>query len=106
MILDDGGATAFCRVIRGKNQKGKAQTPQSKFLTPDFPAEKEGALENWWWKAKPDVFNHNPGNGCSNYLRLVRRWRALFPFHPGLLQRVKELDQKFFTKSGIMGWPW
>jgi lipoic acid synthetase len=68
-------------------------------LTPDFIRCDDKVLETVV-AAKPDVFNHN--------LETVPR---LYPeVRPGaryfhslrLLQRVKELDPKMFTKSGIM----
>ena len=50
--------------------------------------------------AKPDVFNHNLETVPSNYLTV--RPGARYFHSIRLLQRVKELDPRIFTKSGIM----
>jgi lipoic acid synthetase len=94
--LDDGGADHFAKTIRAIREASPNTTIE--VLTPDF-LRKDGALEVVV-EARPDVFNHN--------LETVPR---LYPsVRPGaryfhslrLLDRVKELDPKMFTKSGIM----
>ncbi|HRK19696.1 MAG TPA: lipoyl synthase, partial [Hyphomicrobiaceae bacterium] len=67
-------------------------------LTPDF-LRKDGALEIVV-EARPDVFNHNLETVPSLYLRI--RPGARYYHSLRLLQRVKDLDPKMFTKSGIM----
>jgi lipoic acid synthetase len=67
-------------------------------LTPDF-LRKDGALETVL-AARPDVFNHNLETVPSLYLTV--RPGARYFHSIRLLQRVKELDPKMFTKSGVM----
>ena len=67
-------------------------------LTPDF-LRKDGALERVV-EARPDVFNHNLETVPSRYLTV--RPGARYFHSVRLLQQVKELDPKMFTKSGIM----
>jgi lipoyl synthase len=94
--LRDGGAEHFAATIRAIRAAAPGTTIE--ILTPDF-LRKEGALEVVV-AARPDVFNHN--------LETVPR---LYPgIRPGaryyhslrLLDRVKQLDNSIFTKSGIM----
>ena len=95
--LDDGGAAHFAQTIRAIRHRAPGTTIE--VLTPDFLRCAPAALEIVV-AAKPDVFNHN--------LETVPR---LYPeVRPGaryfhslrLLQRVKELDPRIFTKSGVM----
>jgi lipoic acid synthetase len=94
--LDDGGADHFAQVIRAI----RAKCPQTtiEVLTPDF-LRKDGALETVV-EARPDVFNHNIETVPSLYLTV--RPGARYFHSIRLLQRVKELDPRMFTKSGIM----
>jgi lipoyl synthase len=94
--LDDGGAGHFAAVIRAI----RARSPETtiEVLTPDF-LRKDGALEIVV-EAKPDVFNHNLETVPSLYLTV--RPGARYFHSVRLLQRVKELDPRMFTKSGIM----
>jgi lipoic acid synthetase len=94
--LSDGGARHFAEVIRAI----RACTPPTtiEVLTPDF-LRKEGALETVL-AARPDVFNHNLETVPSLYLTV--RPGARYFASLRLLQRVKELDPRIFTKSGIM----
>ncbi|MCP8938181.1 lipoyl synthase [Alsobacter sp. SYSU M60028] len=94
--LADGGAEHFARVIRAI----RATSPKTtiEVLTPDF-LRKEGALE-LVVAARPDVFNHNLETVPSKYLTV--RPGARYFHSIRLLQRVKELDDSIFTKSGIM----
>ncbi len=94
--LPDGGAAHFAAVIRAIRAAAPATTIE--VLTPDF-LRKSGAAEIVI-EAGPDVFNHN--------LETVPR---LYPtIRPGaryyqslrLLDRVKSLDPRIFTKSGLM----
>jgi lipoic acid synthetase len=94
--LDDGGAAQFVEVIRRVNAISPGTTLE--ILTPDFKG-KPGAIERIV-EARPDVFNHN--------LETVPR---LYPsIRPGaryftsleLLYRVKRIDERMFTKSGLM----
>lgn len=94
--LPDGGAGHFAAVIAAIREKSPHTTIE--VLTPDF-RHKAGALEIVV-AAKPDVFNHNLETVPGNYLKI--RPGARYFHSLRLLQRVKELDSKMFTKSGIM----
>jgi lipoic acid synthetase len=94
--LDDGGAAHFAAVIRAIRAQAAATTIE--VLTPDF-LRKGGAVETVV-AARPDVFNHNLETVPSHYL-MVRPGARYFA-SVRLLQRVKELDPRLFTKSGIM----
>jgi lipoic acid synthetase len=94
--LDDGGAGHFAAVIAALRASAPGTTVE--VLTPDF-LRKEGAVDAVV-AAGPDVYNHN--------LETVPR---LYPtVRPGaryfaslrLLARVKEIDRRMFTKSGLM----
>ena len=94
--LDDGGAQHFVNTIQDIRELSPGTSIE--ILTPDF-LRKNGAIEKVI-ASKPDVFNHN--------LETVPR---LYPsvrpgaryFHSlNLLRKVKEVDNKIFTKSGIM----
>src|SRR5256714_12533070 len=94
--LADGGAEHFARTIRAI----RARCPQTtiEVLTPDF-LRKDGAVEQVV-TARPDVFNHNLETVPSKYLTV--RPGARYFASIRLLQQVKEIDPKMFTKSGIM----
>ena len=94
--LDDGGAAHFAAVIRAI----RARCPQTtiEVLTPDF-LRKDGAAEIVV-AARPDVFNHNLETVPAKYLTV--RPGARYFASIRLLQRVKEIDPRMFTKSGIM----
>ena len=94
--LPDGGAQHFADVIHAIRRACPGTTIE--ILTPDF-LRKDGALETVV-AAKPDVFNHNLETVPSLYLKI--RPGARYFHSLRLLQRVKELDPKMFTKSGIM----
>ncbi len=94
--LPDGGAAHFAAVIRAI----RVRTPETviEVLTPDF-LRKDGAVETVV-AARPDVFNHNLETVPSLYLTV--RPGARYFASLRLLQRVKELDPRVFTKSGVM----
>jgi len=94
--LDDGGALHFVRVIREIRKASPATTIE--VLTPDF-LRKDGAVE-MVVEAGPDVFNHNLETVPALYLTV--RPGARYFHSLRLLQRVKEIDARLFTKSGIM----
>ncbi len=94
--LADGGAGHFAAVIRAIRARSPDTTIE--VLTPDF-LRKDGALEKVV-EARPDVFNHNLETVPSLYLTV--RPGARYFHSIRLLQRVKEMDPKMFTKSGIM----
>lgn len=94
--LDDGGARHFADVIRAVRKRSPQTTIE--VLTPDF-LRKAGAVEKVV-EAQPDVFNHNLETVPSKYLTV--RPGARYFHSIRLLQQVKELDPRMFTKSGIM----
>ncbi len=94
--LDDGGAEHFAKVVAAIRSASPNTTIE--VLTPDF-LRKQGALEVVV-AAKPDVFNHNLETVASKYLEV--RPGARYFHSIRLLQRVKEIDPKIFTKSGMM----
>jgi lipoic acid synthetase len=94
--LADGGAQHFADVIRAIRARCVSTTIE--VLTPDF-LRKDGAAETVV-AARPDVFNHNLETVPSRYLTV--RPGARYFHSLRLLQRVKELDPKMFTKSGLM----
>jgi lipoyl synthase len=94
--LPDGGAQHFADVIDAIRVRCPDTTIE--VLTPDF-LRKNGAIETVM-AARPDVFNHNLETVPSRYLSV--RPGARYFHSVRLLQRVKELDPRMFTKSGIM----
>jgi lipoic acid synthetase len=94
--LDDGGARHFAETIGAIRDACPSTTIE--VLTPDF-LRKDGALDVVV-AARPDVLNHNLETVPSRYLNV--RPGARYFHSVRLLQRVKELDPKMFTKSGIM----
>ena len=95
--VEDGGAEHFAQTIRAIRHRSPKTTIE--ILTPDFlkcdPSVLETVVE-----ARPDVFNHNLETvpGLYPTVRPGARY-----FHSlRLLQRVKEMDPRMFTKSGIM----
>lgn len=94
--LPDGGADHFAQTIRAIRAACPGTTIE--VLTPDF-LRKEGALERVV-EAAPDVFNHNLETVPSLYVTV--RPGARYFHSLRLLQRVKELDPRIFTKSGLM----
>jgi lipoic acid synthetase len=95
--LPDGGAGQFVKVIEALRQHAPNTTIE--ILTPDFRNKARQAVETIV-AAGPDVYNHN--------LETVPR---LYPtIRPGaryyhslrLLDQVKSLNDRIFTKSGVM----
>lgn len=94
--LPDGGASQFVKCI--ENIRFKSPQTTIEILTPDF-LRKDGAIEKVV-KAKPDVFNHNIETVPSLY-NIIRPGARYFQ-SLWLLKKVKEIDPKMFTKSGLM----
>ncbi len=94
--LPDGGAGHFVRSIEAIRRA--APETSVEVLTPDF-RRKPGAAEAVA-AARPDVYNHN----VETVPRLYRRVRpgASYRESLGLLARVKEVEPRIFTKSGLM----
>src|SRR5215471_16671810 len=94
--LPDGGAKHFAAVIGAI--RARSPTTTIEVLTPDF-LRKDGAIETVV-AARPDIFNHNLETVPSKYLTV--RPGARYFHSIRLLQRVKELDPRMFTKSGVI----
>ena len=94
--LDDGGAEHFVNTI--KDIKSLSPNTSIEILTPDF-LRKDGALEKVI-EAKPDVFNHNLETVPRLYTSV--RPGARYFHSLNLLSKVKDINPKIFTKSGIM----
>ena len=94
--LDDGGAEHFVNTI--KDIKSLSPNTSIEILTPDF-LRKDGALEKVI-DAKPDVFNHNLETVPRLYTSV--RPGARYFHSLNLLSKVKDIEPKIFTKSGIM----
>jgi lipoic acid synthetase len=95
--LEDGGADHFAQTIRAVRKQSPDTTIE--ILTPDFLKCEDRILETVV-RAKPDVFNHNLETVPGLYPKV--RPGARYFHSLRLLQRVKELDNSMFTKSGIM----
>jgi lipoyl synthase len=94
--LPDGGAEHFYRCVLAVRDKTRAAV---EVLTPDFLG-KPGAIERIV-KAAPEVFNHNTETAPRLY-REVRGRKSDYRWTLELLRRVKKLDPRIKTKSGLM----
>ena len=94
--LEDGGAEHFSKIILETRKMNKQTTIE--VLTPDFL--RKGDSYKKVVNANPDVFNHNIETVPSLYLK-VRPGSRYFA-SIDLLKSVKTINQKIFTKSGIM----
>ncbi len=94
--LPDGGAEHFYRcVLAVRNRTGATV----EVLTPDF-VHCRGAIRRVV-EAGPEVFNHNTETVPRLYRR-VRGPRSDYRWTLELLARVKRIDPKLRTKSGLM----
>jgi len=94
--LEDGGADHFSKVISETRKINKNTTIE--VLTPDFL--RKGNAYKKVVNAAPDVFNHNIETVPSLY-RKVRPGSKYFA-SIDLLKSAKKINNKIFTKSGIM----
>jgi len=94
--LDDGGAHHFSKVIKEIRKINCNTTIE--VLTPDFLRKGDSYIKVV--EAEPDVFNHNIETVPALY-RAVRPGSRYFA-SVNLLKKVKEINKKIFTKSGIM----
>ena len=94
--LEDGGADHFSKVILETRKFNKNTTIE--ILTPDF-LRKGDAYKKVAY-ANPDVFNHNIETVPSLYKQARPGSRYLESVN--LLKSVKQINNKIFTKSGIM----
>lgn len=94
--LPDAGGEHFYQCVKAVREKTGASV---EVLTPDFihnPAGLERVVE-----AAPEVFNHNTETVPRLYRR-VRGPKSDYRWTLELLRRVKELNPKIKTKSGLM----
>ena len=94
--LFDGGSNHFYEVIietRKKNPNTSIEV-----LTPDFL--RKGVAYKKVLEAHPDVFNHNIETVPSLYKKV--RPGAKYLESLELLKKVKKINKKVFTKSGLM----
>jgi len=94
--LSDGGAAHFAQTVYEIRRQSPTTTIE--ILTPDFL--RKGGAEREVIESRPDVFNHNLETVPRLYLSI--RPGARYYASLRLLERVKEIDSRLFTKSGIM----
>ena len=94
--LNDGGAEHFSKVIKETRKLNKNTTIE--VLTPDFL--RKGKAYKKVVEANPDVFNHNIETVPSLYLKVRPGSRYFASLE--LLKSTKKINNKIFTKSGIM----
>ena len=94
--LKDGGSNHFFQVINQTRKTNPNTTIE--VLTPDFL--RKGEAYKKVLEANPDVFNHNIETVPSLYLKVRPGSRYFASLE--LLKNAKKINQKVFTKSGIM----
>ncbi|MCH8274554.1 MAG: lipoyl synthase [Armatimonadetes bacterium] len=94
--LADGGSTQFAETIRALHNR----LPHTivEVLTPDFKGDR-GCIKTVC-DASPEIYNHNVET--VRRLQTVVRPQAKYERSLGVLETVKEIDEKIYTKSGIM----
>ena len=94
--LKDGGAEHFSKVINETKKLNSNTTIE--VLTPDFL--RKGEAYKKVIEGDPDVFNHNIETVPSLYLKVRPGSRYFSSLQ--LLRSAKKINNKIFTKSGIM----
>ena len=94
--LKDGGSNHFFEVINQTRKTNPNTTIE--VLTPDFL--RKGDAYKKVLEANPDVFNHNIETVPSLYLKVRPGSRYFSSLE--LLKNAKKINNKVFTKSGIM----
>ncbi len=94
--LEDGGAKHFANVILETRKLNPKTTIE--VLTPDFL--RKGDSYKVVVESNPDVFNHNIETVPSLYKKV--RPGSKYSGSIDLLKSAKEMNNKIFTKSGIM----
>lgn len=94
--LPDGGADHFYRTVLAVREQTGATV---EVLTPDFIHHRQGV--DRVVAAEPEVFNHNTETVPRLY-REVRGRKSDYGWTLGLLRRVKQLNPRIKTKSGLM----
>jgi lipoyl synthase len=94
--LKDQGATQFAKTVEALHRANPLTIVE--ILTPDFRARED--LIKIVTDSKPDIYNHNVET--VERLHTVVRPQAKYERSLRVLEMVKELDPKIYTKSGIM----
>ena len=94
--LEDGGASHFKNVVIETKKNNPNTTIE--VLTPDFL--RKGNSYEKVLESNPDVFNHNIETVPSLYLQV--RPGSRYYASIKLLENVKKIQPKIFTKSGLM----
>ena len=94
--LKDEGAEQFARTIRAIHHTNPYVIVE--ILTPDFKAKPE--LVQIVVDASPEIYNHNVET--IERLHTVVRPQAKYARTLRLLEMVKEMDSRIYTKSGLM----
>ena len=94
--LTDGGANHFSKVIKEVRKVNENTTIE--VLTPDFL--RKGDAYKKVVNAHPDVFNHNIETVPSLYKKV--RPGSKYEASINLLRSAKKINNKIFSKSGIM----
>lgn len=94
--LKDEGAAQFAQTIRALHNRIPEVIVE--VLTPDFKAKTD--LIKIVTDAQPEIYNHNIET--VERLSTIVRPQAKYRRSLQVLERVKELDSKIYTKSGIM----
>lgn len=94
--LKDEGAGHFAKTVEALHRKTPGLIVE--ILTPDFKAKRE--LIELVCKSGPEIFNHN----IETIARLQRvvRPQAKYERSMRVLEMVKEIDSRIYTKSGLM----
>ena len=94
--MEDGGAEHFYQCVLAVRKKTGATV---EVLTPDFVTCKDALARVV--EAAPEVFNHNTETVPRLY-RIVRGPKSDYRWTLEMLRRVKEMNPKILTKSGLM----
>lgn len=94
--LKDEGAAQFAQTIRALHNRIPEVIVE--VLTPDFKAKAD--LIKIVTDAHPEIYNHNVET--VERLSTIVRPQAKYRRSLQVLQKVKELDERIYTKSGIM----
>jgi lipoyl synthase len=94
--LPDEGAAQFARTIEELHKANPLAIVE--VLTPDFKGKKH--LIKTVTDARPEIYNHNIET--IERLHTIVRPQAKYHRTLSVLQLVKELDPRIYTKSGIM----
>ena len=94
--MEDGGAEHFYQCVVAVREKTGASV---EVLTPDFVTCKDALARVV--EAAPEVFNHNTETVPRLY-RIVRGPKSDYRWTLEMLRRVKEMNPKILTKSGLM----